>query len=120
MTHPFAHSLLAVQAGGAFGSMGPFLFQIGAIMLIVYFLIIRPQRKKQQELTTQINSLKGGDSIVTTGGIHGIISSLQEKTLSLKIADNVKIKIDKSAVAAVIKRSAEADVIEVSTDEEKA
>jgi preprotein translocase subunit YajC len=87
------------------------------MFVIFYFIAIRPQRKKQQELAAQIAALKGGDQIVTTGGIYGVISSLQEKTVTLKIADNVKIKLDKSAVAAVVKKSADAEVIDVPTEE---
>jgi preprotein translocase subunit YajC len=87
--------------------------------VIFYFLMIRPQRKRQQELQAQINSLKGGDTIITTGGIHGIVSSLQERTLTLKIADNVKIKIEKSSVASVAKRAGETEAIEVPAEESK-
>ena len=72
------------------------------MFVLFYFIAIRPQRKKQQELAAQIAALKGGDHIVTTGGLYGVVSSLQEKTLTLKIADNVKIKLDKAAVAASV------------------
>lgn len=102
--------------GGGLMSFLPIIL----MFVIFYFIAIRPQRKKQQELAAQISALKGGDHIVTTGGIYGIVSSLQEKTLTLKIADNVKIKIDKTAVAGVVKKSTEADVIEVPAEESKA
>lgn len=73
-----------------------------AIGVIFYFLIIRPQSKKQKELEKLIESLKTGDKVVTTGGIHGIIANVREgRVLSLKIADNVKIDIEKSAIASV-------------------
>jgi preprotein translocase subunit YajC len=101
------------------GSPFQMLIPFGLMALIFYFLMIRPQRKRQQELQNQINSLKGGDTIVTTGGLHGIVSSLQEKTLTLKIADNVKIKIEKSAVAAILKRAADTEAIEVEAEETK-
>ena len=90
------------------------------MFVLFYFIAIRPQRKKQQELAAQIAALKGGDHIETTGGLYGVVSSLQEKTLTLKIADNVKIKLDKAAVAAVVKKSGEAEVIDVSSEDEKA
>ncbi len=74
------------------------------IGVIFYFLSIRPQSKRQKELQTLIASLKTGDKVVTTGGIHGIIANVKEgNILSLKIADNVKIEIDKSAIASVDK-----------------
>ena len=76
------------------------------IGVIFYFLILRPQSKRQKELTTLVAGLKTGDKVVTTGGIHGIIANVKEGSiLSLKIADNVKIEIDKSAIASVDKGS---------------
>lgn len=79
------------------------------IGVIFYFLILRPQNKRQKELATLIAGLKTGDKVVTTGGIHGIIANVKEGSiLSLKIADNVKIEIDKSAIATVDKGSAPA------------
>jgi len=106
----------AQPQGGGFQMFVPMIL----MFVLFYFIAIRPQRKKQQELAAQIASLKGGDQIVTTGGLYGVVSSLQEKTLSLKIADNVKIKLDKAAVAAVIKRAGDAEVIDVPSSEEKA
>ncbi len=64
--------------------------------------MIRPQQKKQKELAALIASVKTGDKVVTTGGIHGIVSNVKDgATLSLKVADNVKIEVDKSAIASV-------------------
>ncbi|MEZ0255366.1 MAG: preprotein translocase subunit YajC [Chthoniobacter sp.] len=76
--------------------------------VIFYFLIIRPQNQRQKQLTNLVATLKTGDKVVTNGGIHGIIANVKEgTTLSLKIADNVKIEIDKSAIANVIKDKTE-------------
>lgn len=80
----------------------PMLF----VFAIMYFLMIRPQRKKQQELEKQIKALKTGDHVVTSGGIHGVVANTkgdQSTSLTLKIADNVKIEIEKSAVATVVR-----------------
>lgn len=78
------------------------------IGIIFYFLIIRPQSKRQKDLVALVASLKTGDKVVTTGGIHGIIANVKDgNVLSLKIADNVKIEIDKSAIASVDKGSAD-------------
>lgn len=82
------------------------------IFAIMYFLMIRPQRKKQQELERQIKALKTGDKVVTSGGIHGTIANVKgdaSTSLTLKIADNVKIEVEKSAIATVLKDKA-ADV----------
>lgn len=82
-----------------------------AMVVIFYFLLIRPQQKRQKELRAMIDALKTGDKVVTSGGIHGIISNVKEgSTLSLKIADNVKIEVDKSAIASVERTSSAASL----------
>lgn len=99
--------LVLAQAGapqaqpGGISMLVPFI----AIGVIFYFLILRPQQKKQKETQALVNSLKTGDKIVTNGGIHGLISNVKESTVIVKIADNVKIELDKAAVATVSKRS---------------
>ncbi|MBN2430352.1 MAG: preprotein translocase subunit YajC [Acidobacteria bacterium] len=69
------------------------------IALIFYFLLIRPMRKRQKQTEQMISDLKNGDRVITSGGIYGTVSGLREKTLILKIADNVKIEVAKTAVA---------------------
>ncbi len=70
---------------------------------LIYFMSIRPQAKKQKELTARVSALKTGDRVVTTGGIYGVVANVKDgSTLLLKIADNVKIEIDKTAVANVV------------------
>jgi preprotein translocase subunit YajC len=76
------------------------------IGVIFYFLIIRPQGKRQKEHAALVSALKTGDKVITSGGIHGIIANVKDgNVLSLKIADNVKIDVDKSAIATVVKAS---------------
>jgi preprotein translocase subunit YajC len=76
------------------------------IGVIFYFLIIRPQSKRQKEHAAMVTALKTGDKVITNGGIHGIIANVKEgSVLSLKIADGVKIEIDKSAIATIVKSS---------------
>ncbi len=70
---------------------------------LIYILNIRPQAKKQKELLARVSALKTGDRVVTTGGIYGTVANVKDgATLLLKIADNVKIEIDKTAVANVV------------------
>jgi len=77
-----------------------------AMGVIFYFLIIRPQSKRQKDLKNLVSSLKTGDKVVTNSGIHGIIANVKEgSTLLLKVADNVKIEISKDAIATVEKDS---------------
>ena len=80
-----------------------------AMGVIFYFLIIRPQNKRQSDLKSLVSSLKTGDKVVTSGGIHGIIANVKEgDSLLLKVADNVKIEINKDAIATVVKDPAAA------------
>lgn len=73
--------------------------------VIFYFMIIRPQSQKQKQQQTLISSVKTGDKVVTSGGIHGLVSNVKETTVIVKIADNVKIEIDKTSITSVTKRS---------------
>jgi preprotein translocase subunit YajC len=70
------------------------------IIVVFYFFMIRPQVKKQKEATNFRNALKKGDKVTTTGGIYGKITDVKEKTVTLEIADNVIVKVDKTAVMA--------------------
>ena len=66
---------------------------------IFYFLLIAPMRKRQKALQAMIGALKKGDKVVTTGGLHGEVYALEEETLILKIAENVRVKVARSAIA---------------------
>lgn len=83
-------------------SMAPLVF----IFIIFYFLLIRPQQKKAKEHAKLVESIKTGDQVVTNAGIHGVVSNVKEKTLIIKIADNVKVEFDRAAVAVVEKPAA--------------
>jgi preprotein translocase subunit YajC len=78
-------------------SFAPFIL----IIAIFYFLIIRPQNKKQKETQRMLSELKKGDKVVTIGGIHGTIASVKDSSLLIKIDDNVKVEINRNAVASV-------------------
>ena len=84
--------------GGIVGLL-PFVF----IFVIFYYIMVRPQRRRQQEQQRLIAALKTGDRVVTVSGIHGLISNVKETTVILKVADNVKIEIEKSAIGTVLK-----------------
>ena len=89
-------------------SQSPFasmLFPIILIYIIFYFILIRPQRKEQKEHKGMIDNLKKNDEVVTTGGIHGTIVNVKEKTFILRVDDNVKIEINKKVVAYLKKKS---------------
>ena len=72
------------------------------IFVIMYFLLFRPQMKRQKEQQKLISALKTGDRVVTASGIHGLISNVKDRTVILKIAENVKIEVEKSAIGNVM------------------
>lgn len=88
------------QDGGPGITMNIILF--GSIILIFYFMIIRPQQKRAKERQRMLDSMKKGDKVVTSGGIHGTIAGIDEKIVLVQIADNVKVKLDRSAIAAIL------------------
>ncbi len=91
-------------AQGAGGGMMQTLAQFLPIIVIFgvfYFLLIRPQQKKQKETKEMISSIKKGDKTITNGGIHGTIVELSEHTVTLKIADKVNVKFQRSAIVAL-------------------
>jgi preprotein translocase subunit YajC len=84
-------------AGGFITTIAPFVLLIG----IFYFLIIRPQNKKQKETQRMLEALKKGDRIVTIGGIHGTIQTVKESTVIVKIDENTKVEFSRSAISTV-------------------
>ncbi len=76
----------------------------GAIILIFYFFIIRPQRKRQQEHENLLKNLRKGDRVVLASGIYGTISEIENGTVLLQVADNVRLKVDKNAIASVVEK----------------
>lgn len=89
------------DAGG--GSLISTLIMFGAIFAIFYFMIIRPQQKRAKEREKLLANIEKGDKIITSGGVHATIVGLEEKTVLIEIAPNVKIKIERSAIGSVIK-----------------
>ena len=75
---------------------------LALIFGVMWFFMIRPQKKQQKELENFRNSLKKGDKVVTIGGIHGTVSSVKENTVVVKVDDSAKIEFDRKAIAAVI------------------
>ncbi|MBX3331976.1 MAG: preprotein translocase subunit YajC [Nitrospira sp.] len=86
-------------SGGAGGilSLIPFLL----IFVIFYFLLIRPQQKKQKEQKALLDAVKKGDKVITTSGIWGTITNMGKETVTLQIADNTKIKMQRENIARV-------------------
>ena len=74
---------------------------LGLMFLVVYLFLIRPERKRQREAQTMRDSIKKGDAVVTAGGIHGKVASMDEATITLEVAEKVRMKFNRNAVAAV-------------------
>jgi preprotein translocase subunit YajC len=101
-----------ILAQGAQQGYNP-LVLIVPMLLMMYFMIIRPQRRQQKEHAEKIASLKSGDKIVTAGGVHGIITNIKKDTVIVKIAENVRVELQKSSVSLILKKSDEPETPEV-------
>ncbi|MFA5227644.1 MAG: preprotein translocase subunit YajC [Bacteroidales bacterium] len=85
-------------AGAAKGGNWSFIIMMVAVFVVMYFLMIRPQKKRQKELQAYRNNLQKGDKVVTAGGIYGTIVEVKEAYVLLEIDTNVKIRVDKTSL----------------------
>lgn len=99
----FAVAVSEAPSSGMAGFLQSPLPMLIIMMVIWYFLLIRPQQQKQKQLNNDIASIKKNDEIVTIGGVHGTVAAINEKTLSVRIADNVRVELEKTAVQSVKK-----------------
>jgi preprotein translocase subunit YajC len=90
-------------SGGA-GALVSFL-PLVIIFFIFYLLVFRPQQKRQKEHRAMLSSLKKGDRVLTTGGMYGSVIGVDENTVVLRIAENVKVEFQRSAIAAIVAQS---------------
>lgn len=90
----------AASSGGAQpqGGMGSMLLMIGALFVVMYLFMIRPQQKKQKQLREMRNSLQKGDKVITQGGIYGTIVEIKDQYVLLEVDSNVKIRVDRSTI----------------------
>ncbi|MCK4539457.1 MAG: preprotein translocase subunit YajC [Candidatus Krumholzibacteria bacterium] len=99
--------MFALSGAGQGGEGGnPFMMFVPIILIFVvfYFILIRPQQKKQKAHQALLSQLKKGDKVVTNGGLYGTVSDAKDHVVVLKIAENVKVEVVKSAVATVIEK----------------
>tara|TARA_Y100001970_G_C14231825_1_gene859125 strand:- start:2894 stop:3259 length:366 start_codon:yes stop_codon:yes gene_type:complete len=94
-------SIAYAQSAGDASSSSPFFQFIPLILILVvfWFLIIRPQQKKQKEHTRMVSNLKKGDSIVTNGGIFGTITKVGDDRITLEVASKINLQIERHQVA---------------------
>ena len=105
-----AHAASAPPGGGA----GPAAFVqplilFGVMFAIFYFLMIRPQQRQRQERERMLAALKRGDRVVTTGGMYGTITGINEHTITLRVADQVKLEFERAAVGRVVEGQGDRD-----------
>lgn len=92
----------AGDQGGGGGMIGT-LIMFGAIFAIFYFMIIRPQQKRQKEREKLLSAVQKGDKVVLSSGLYGTVAGLEEKTVLIDVGNNVKMKFERSAIASVVK-----------------
>lgn len=105
-------TLLAQDAAGQ-GAASPLGGPVPMMVIMVvmfYFLLIRPQQRQRKELEKRLSALQKGDEVITTSGIHALVHNVKEKTVVLKVAEGVMIEFDKPAVASVMKKESSAPV----------
>jgi preprotein translocase subunit YajC len=89
----------ATPAAGGVSNYSGILMMV-LIFVVFYFFMIRPQSKRQKEIKKQREAMKAGDSVVTSGGIYGKVKDIKDTTITIEIAENVRIKVDKNSVFA--------------------
>jgi preprotein translocase subunit YajC len=85
------------QGLGALGSLIPLVI----IFVIFYFLLIKPQQKRAKEHKKMMENLKKGDKVITSGGLYGVVEAVGNNTVTVKVAENVKVKLGKSYITAI-------------------
>ena len=101
------------------GILGNPLIMIGLIFVMIYFLMIRPQKKQRQELEARIASMAKGDKVITIGGMHAIVHHLSKETVTLKISEGVFVPFNKTSIAIVEKTGKGDKKIEEASAEEE-
>lgn len=99
------------EAGGepGSGSSNGFWIMLALLFAFMWFFVIRPENKRQRKRKDFQTALKKGDQVVTAGGLHGSIAAIDEQTVTLKVADNVRMKFDRVAVSRNASAAAEAE-----------
>src|SRR5512139_1902632 len=97
--------MMHADPSGAGPSPFSMLLPIVGMLLIFYFLMIRPQQKRQKEIQKMLTAIKKGDRIVTASGLYGTVAGVKDDVVVVQIADNVKVEMVKSAVTAVVSQA---------------
>jgi preprotein translocase subunit YajC len=95
--------------GGGASQLMPTLVMFGAMFAIFYFLMIRPQQKQKQDRERMLSAIKRGDKVVTTSGMFGTVTNLTDKTVTLRVADQVKLEFERAAIGRVVEVQGDKD-----------
>jgi len=98
----FQGIFLQGQPDGGIGSLAATFVPFLLIILVFYFLILRPQQRRQKERQKLLEAVKEGDEVITTGGMYGKVDHIENNVIYLKIAENLKVRIEKSAIGTVV------------------
>jgi preprotein translocase subunit YajC len=101
--------LFLAQDSSSSGGPAPLIMMV-LMFVVMYFFIIRRQQKEHQE---RISKLKTGDKVITAGGIHGVITNVKEKTVVVRIAESVRVEVEKASVSTVLVKSTEPEPAEL-------
>ena len=101
-----AQAQTAAPSSGAANPIASFI-PIILIFVIMYFVLFRPQMRRQKEQAKLVSSIKTGDRVITSSGIHGMVTNVKDTTVIVKVAENVKLEMEKTAVTNVVKTSSE-------------
>lgn len=106
-----AWAMAPAPGGGAGGGsqLMPTLVMFGAMFAIFYFLMIRPQQKQKQDRERMLSAIKRGDKVVTTSGMFGTVTNLSDKTVTLRVADQVKLEFERAAIGRVVEVQGDKD-----------
>jgi preprotein translocase subunit YajC len=103
----FAYAAAQAPSGQGGSSMMVQLAFFAAIFAIFYFLLIRPQQKQKSERAAMLSAVKAGDRVVMSSGLHGTVVKLSEHGVTLKVADQVRLEFDRSAIGRIVPASGE-------------
>jgi preprotein translocase subunit YajC len=102
-----AYAMAQVPNGGGSGTVMTQLLFFAAIFAIFYFLLIRPQQRQRKERESLLSTVKAGDRVVMTSGLHGTVVKLSEHSVTVKVADQVRLEFDRTAIGRIVPSSGE-------------
>lgn len=91
-------------SSGAQSTLPNTIFMFAIMIVMFYFLLIRPQQRQRKEQAARMAALKSGDKVITTAGLHGIVHNVKDTTVLIKVAEGTNLEFDKAAVASIVKK----------------